>query len=317
MRRHLATATRTVPLQVEALEDRVVLSSAAYVTALYQDLLHRTPAPSEGAGYVHALDSGTSAATVALLFTGSLEFQTKEVQSDYAVFLGRQASVAEVGGWVGALQAGVSENQVETAFLASDEYFSHHGGAPAPWLEGIYHDVLGRQADPGGLTSWALVLENGASRQQVALDIVTSAEAETGLATAAYFNLLQRLPDPAGLAGWVTALQHGLRPSGLLAALASSDEYIQLRAPGGLDNPPVSPTAPDNGSVPSDGSQPVCIDPIVVDPGVPVTTPYDPGTGGGFADAPTAGTDNSDSTPSDSGTGGGFDNSSSDGTDWC
>ena len=58
-----AAAGRSVFLQVETLEDRCLLSSAAYVTALYQDLLHRNPAPAEVANYVALLDGGTDAGT--------------------------------------------------------------------------------------------------------------------------------------------------------------------------------------------------------------------------------------------------------------
>ncbi len=77
------------------------------------------------------------------------------------------------------------------------------------------------------------ILQSGVPRQTVAFDIVTSPEADTRLVTAAYQTLLGRAPDAAGLAYWVSQLEHGMTPSQLLAAIASSSEFIARD--GGLD----------------------------------------------------------------------------------
>src|SRR5258708_37139930 len=90
--------------QLEALEARCLPSSAAYVTALYSDLLHRTPAAAEVAGWVSTLNAGVSPSDVALAFTLSPEYLTNLIQADYKFFLGRQPAPTEVAGWLPQLQ---------------------------------------------------------------------------------------------------------------------------------------------------------------------------------------------------------------------
>src|SRR5262249_33657152 len=95
--------------EVEVLETRLALSSAQYVTALYNTLLHRTPQPAEVAGQVTTLNARQDPEQLALAFTTSPEYQTDLVQSFYRTFLGRQPSPTETTGWVQQLQAGTGE----------------------------------------------------------------------------------------------------------------------------------------------------------------------------------------------------------------
>jgi hypothetical protein len=63
----------------------------------------------------------------------------------------------------------------------------------------------------------------------------------------------------------------------LRAALASSDEYIQLRAPGGLDTPNAFGPLPDSGYTPPSPDDSGAGNPIVFDPGAPIVAGSDPG----------------------------------------
>jgi hypothetical protein len=236
MYRSSACQKRSLILQVEALEDRCLPSTTEYVTGLYTALLHRSPAPPEVAGWVDALNTcALSPAQVAQAFTTGSEYAADEIQSDYNAFLGRQPAPAEVAGWLQSLEATGGEKQVEASFLASNEYFSRQGGNALAWLNGVYHDVLGRTPDPGGLLLWSQKLQAGSSRAAVALAFIDSPEADSRLVSAAYLNLLGRDADPSGLATWVAQLQQGLSPSGLAASLAGSQEFIGLKAHGTLD----------------------------------------------------------------------------------
>ena len=233
-----SSPSNSVHLELESLEDRCVLSTAAYVSALYVDLLHRAAAPSEIAPWVAAIDNGASPSAVATALTTSPEYLGDVVQATYRLYLNRTAAPSEALGWVTGLQGGLSETQLQASILASPEFFAGHGGSPLPWLNAVYESVLGRSGAPSELAGWNQALQGGASLQTVALAILTSPEADARLVTAAYENLLGRPPDPAGLATWVSQLQHGMTPSQLLAAIASSSEFIVDQ--GGLDVvPPV------------------------------------------------------------------------------
>jgi hypothetical protein len=277
---------RHAPLQVEELEDRRLLSSAGFVTGLYNNLLHRAPSPAEVNGWVTAMHFGASPEQIALTFTTGPERLSNVIRADYEIFLGRQPALAEVSAWLGQLQAGQSEKQVEAAILASDEFFARHGASTVPWLNGIYHDVLGRAADPAGLAFFSQQLQDRVPRENVAAEIVNSQEADARLVTAAYHDLFHRNPDPGGLSAGVAALQGGMTPAQLLAVLASSQEFVNLTAQGVLDVPPVPVPVPIPVPVPvpidtvfldTFVPAPFVVDPFVVNPFVPDLIVFDTG----------------------------------------
>jgi Domain of unknown function (DUF4214) len=222
---------------LEPLEGRSLPSTAQYVSALYNVILHRDPQPSEAQGWVAAVNAGVSPMQVALAFTNSPEYRENLVRSDYQTLLGRDPSPGEVSGWVGSLQAGRSELQLEAAFLGSEEYYGNHGASPEGWLTGVYQDALGRAPDAGGLSSWGRQLRS-TPRDVVALGIVQSTEALAGVVAHAYADVLGRAPDADGGASRLAELQRGVPLSRVLAELASSPEFIGRVAEGVLDVPP-------------------------------------------------------------------------------
>jgi hypothetical protein len=133
-------------------------AGAGWVTGMYQDLLGRTPAQSEVAAWVNALNHGMSTTTVAYGFAASFERESMRVQSDYQTYLGRSASAAEVNAWANAFENGCSNESVVSGFIGSPEYFQAHYSNVNLWLEGLYQDVLNRPIDPAGLQGWDGVL---------------------------------------------------------------------------------------------------------------------------------------------------------------
>ncbi len=233
MSRSSSSPSHHVHLELEALEDRCVLSTAAYVSTLYVDLLHRVPQASEVAPWVTAINNGMSPAAVATAFTDSPEYLNDVVQASYQLYLNRPATPSEAAPWVAALQTGLPGTQLQASLLASDEFFAANGGSSGPWISALYQKALGRAAAPSEAAAWEQALQSGLSRQAVALNIVTSPEADARLVEAAYQAILGHAPDPAGLAVWVSQLEHGMTPSQLIAALVSSSELIAQE--GGLD----------------------------------------------------------------------------------
>jgi hypothetical protein len=162
-----------------------------------------------------------------------VQFLGNLVQSDYQIFLKRAASSQEAQAWVGQLQNGLGEQQLQATIIGSDEFFALRGGNNNRYVDAVYKAVLGRPAGASEVAQWVGQLNAGASRSMVALSIVTSTESDGRLVTAAYQDVLGRAPDPAGLSGFVGALQAGQTPSQLLADLAGSQEFINDQ--GGLD----------------------------------------------------------------------------------
>jgi hypothetical protein len=102
-------------------------------------------------------------------------------------------------------------------------------------VNGLYHKLLHRQADPRGLASFTGLLAAGATTEQVEADIAGSPEyyqvrgggSAASFLTALYGDGLGRTPDAAGQAGFLQALAQGASTSQVAAAVFTSTEYRQ------------------------------------------------------------------------------------------
>jgi hypothetical protein len=103
------------------------------------------------------------------------------------------------------------------------------------FVQHLYQDALGRQADPAALATYGTALGQGMTRMQVAQTVLGSPEYATVVVTALYGRLLHRQPDPVGLANYVGVLQRGGTAEQVEAQLVASDEYAQRAGGGVLD----------------------------------------------------------------------------------
>jgi len=124
----------------------------------------------------------------------------------YQDLLGRQPSQAEVDGWVGNLDQGMSALAAARGFAFSVE---HEGQCVAA----DYQLALGRAADPTEIGAWLGQLAAGASREDVLAAILASAECfhNNGDAAASWLNgayeaCFNRPADAAADAAWLPAL---------------------------------------------------------------------------------------------------------------
>ena len=70
---------------------------------------------------------------------------------------------------------------------------------PSPntlWVNRVYQDLLGRAPDPAGLKTFVTELDKGTPRQQVATQVVSSAEYRSRVVKDLYSRSLHRAPDP-------------------------------------------------------------------------------------------------------------------------
>lgn len=105
-------------------------------------------------------------------------------------------------------------------------------------LSGLYQSVLGRQADYLGFDYWAVQAKNGVSMGNIALSLITSAEAQNGHAVALngnpshdlellYQGLFGRKSDSTGLAYWVDAMQQGMTLEQVASSFVQAAEMDQ------------------------------------------------------------------------------------------
>ena len=187
------------------------LDNTGYITALYANVLHRTPDSGGLAAWTGQLASGAARSDILVDFSESAENRSNT------------AAAAGAGIW-----------NVDTN---------------GPQVARLYDTVFGRLPDVGGLASWEGQLDSGAmSLDQVAASFTASAEfvatygtlSPAAFVTALYANTLHRAPDATGLAGWLGQLNAGASRSSVVLGFSESAEHQALTAANILSNDPAS-----------------------------------------------------------------------------
>jgi serralysin len=156
-------------------------NATAFVTQLYSNVLHRAPDSPGLSAWVGVLQSGVETqAQVLMGFSESAENQgntagavTKgiwvadeqaaTVARLYYSALGRGPDAGGLIAWTNALKSGGQTLlQEATAFASSSEFQGKYGNLTnADFVNLLYHNVLGRQADSAGLAAWTGTLNTG------------------------------------------------------------------------------------------------------------------------------------------------------------
>jgi hypothetical protein len=151
----------------------------SYVTGLYQAIFDRAPDPTGLAYYSGLLESGSSRQDVVNQLQGYDEARRTLVARWYQEELGWADSVAAlklnpgVVYWASLIDAGQSIDSVHAQVLSTGVY---PGRNAAGYVAGLYQTALGRFPDPDGLAYFAGQVDQGVSRFDVALQILTTDE---------------------------------------------------------------------------------------------------------------------------------------------
>jgi hypothetical protein len=130
---------------VELLEDRTLLDAGPglpsalaeqFVTALYRDVRHRTPAPAEVGGWVNALRSGLSREQAAAGFLAGPEYRANLIRDAYHQLLGREPEAAGSAAWTSLLGAGLPPNNSALSSLPRRRTWTGAGWTRPPGWPG-------------------------------------------------------------------------------------------------------------------------------------------------------------------------------------
>ena len=211
--------------QMTAFPD-VLNADLAFIDGVYRALLGRDADPAGLANWLDALLRGAPRSAVAQGVWNSPEHRGLEVDHFYLDLLHRPADAAGRAGWVSALLAGASEADVQTGILSSPEYYAAHPDNAA-FVEGLYHDLLGRDADPSGLASALARLQMGVSQLRVIGGILTSPEALGQVVDGYYEAFLRRQADASGLQSFLGQLLAGrARTTDVAVQILASPEFF-------------------------------------------------------------------------------------------
>jgi hypothetical protein len=177
--------------------------------------------------YIH--NGGSTASRMFTVLTGCTGTPNQVfVTQLYFDLLARQPASAEVTFWSGALDAGVSRQDVILGFEASLEFRQHE-------VIILYQHYLKRAPDRSGLSAFAAFLAAGGTLDQAAFSIVTSPEyfqnrgsgTNSGWLSALYQDALSRAIDPTGAATWGAVLSGGGSLGQVAAGIFGSPEYAR------------------------------------------------------------------------------------------
>jgi hypothetical protein len=205
----------------------------------------------------YATSDGTAQAGVRYLATsGTLTFGNGVTTQSFTIPLLNPRTVQgdqTVNLTLSAIVGGASLGTPASAILT---IVDNNVGDDVAFISGLYHDVLGRAADPGGLQAFQATVDaaRNSVHGQFALAYVTSTEERSDLIAGYYTKYLGRTPSAPEVAGWVAILQQGQTPEQVIAAFVSSPEYFQKQ--GGTNSGWLSQLYQDLlGRAPDPGSQ--------------------------------------------------------------
>jgi hypothetical protein len=98
------------------------------------------------------------------------------------------------------------------------------------WINKLYHDLLNRPADAGGIAYFNQQLAQGTTRTQLSMVLMTSNEFRDDVVTAQYQRFFGNAPDSGGLTFWASQLADGTTDQSLSVSLASSAEFSAMHS---------------------------------------------------------------------------------------
>ena len=233
-------------------------SDAAFVTQIYNDLLHRNPSSyEENTLFVPQLTAAENLAhqqDVNNLLSGA-SYQTTEVQSLYSTYMGRAAGAGDIAFGVNLLKNGGTPEQLIAAILGSNEYYTHEallvvgGGATASnttLVEAMYKQLFpGYTVSQGQVNSLATLLTNGTyTATQLANILDTTSLYRFGVnpaTTSSYNGAVDRLYEQylgrhatqSEIASWQSVFNAnpGYSTQNIAAALLGSAEFYNKNNP--------------------------------------------------------------------------------------
>ena len=190
----------------------VRLPDLAFLQVLFQDVLGREIDPDAANTYGAALAAGRTQSDVLGDLLGSAEYSLRQIEPVirlYHAAFGRSPDFAGLRNWSDALRAGaLTLTGAADDFAESAEFQLRYGTLDSTqYVQLLYQNALGREADLAGQKSWVAQLNAGASRGAVLVGFSESDEFKHRMAgdveiERLYFLLFQRMPTATELQSW-------------------------------------------------------------------------------------------------------------------
>lgn len=196
-----------------------------FISELYRNLLGR---PIDASGLAHwgaLLAGGASRSEIAADIEATQEYREVEVKGLYQRYLHRDVEADALAYWTQFLASGHSVEDLSAQLVGSDEYFNVRGGGTEQgFIDALFHDALGRAADPQGETAFQQVLTGGKWHLAAADIVFGSSEYRDDLVQSYYQNYLGRPGESEGQDYWAGQLADHSDEE-VIASIVSQDEF--------------------------------------------------------------------------------------------
>jgi hypothetical protein len=198
------------------------------IQEMYLNILGRAGSAAELNMWLNTMNGAGGQAAMVQGIENSPEARDNLVKGWYQVYLGRAANGTEEQNFVQALLTGVSEEQVLSRILGSQEFFDRaqtlvSSGSPNErFVQALYQLLLQRTASAGEVSGQVAALSGGQSRFQVALGFMQSQEFRAELVALYYSTVLHRSATPAEIATWAAS---GLTSNAMRMDFETSAEF--------------------------------------------------------------------------------------------
>jgi hypothetical protein len=196
-------------------------------------------------------DGTDTVANVEMLrFAGTVDTSpSATIDRLYEAVLGRAADAGGKADWLSAIDGGATMHDVAMGLVMSPEAQQFRGSmSDTQYVEMLYQEILGREADTGGRDSWVGALQSGGQdRAGILLEFINSAEnlaAEPSVPVTVDFNqtdvaslvrlydtVLARSPDEPGLNHWLSLTEGGMSMGQVADFLLVSQEAQDIYGP--------------------------------------------------------------------------------------
>lgn len=156
-------------------------STSAFVARQWADFAGREPTAAEMSAWSTAITNGTKSPialmTAALASTPSWQ-PPAEVTRLYRAYFLRLPDIGGLHHYVAKLRSGATLTSLSSGFAASGEFTRRYGKlSNAAFVQLVYHNVLGRSGDKGGISYWTGQLDRKAkTRGQMMTSFSESSE---------------------------------------------------------------------------------------------------------------------------------------------
>lgn len=198
-----------------------------FVSQVYLDLLQHLPDANGLAFWSSLLTAGATRSQVVAGIESTQEYRRQVVGQVFSSLLHRTPDQAGLTFFDTFLGAGGKTEQVEALIAGSAEFFqTQAGGTNAGFVSAIFQNFLHRAPDAATQTMFLQELTQGASRGQVATQLLNTSEFRQVLVGDYFQRFLNRPADPAGSAALANLLAQGATDETVIALILSSNEFL-------------------------------------------------------------------------------------------